>query len=163
MQRVVVIGISGSGKSVFSQRLGEKLHIPVIHLDAYFHTAGWKKVTKTDWDKQIESFIRQKTWILDGNYKRTLDVRIKAADIVIYLEIPKWLAFYRIIKRRMTNRSIKRPDLPVYLNEQISLTLIRKTLFYSKKEMFAIINKHKTSQHIIVLKGTKSINTFLNK
>lgn len=135
MKRVLIIGNNGSGKSVFSRRLGEKLRIPVIHLDKYYHLANWKTVAKDDWDKMQYEFIKGEKWIIDGTYMRTLETRLKAADTIIFLDLPKWLAITRAIKRRIINRNKYRPDMPEFLSERMSPSLFRKMLLFSKKKL----------------------------
>jgi len=162
MKRIVVVGNNGSGKSVFSTQLGEKLHIPVIHLDVYFHLPGWKKRPTEEFLKLHDQFIGKKEWIIDGTYRKTLEKRINAADTIIFLDIPKWLAFYRLIKRRIMYRHRKRPDLPDFLKEKISVLLLRKNLTFSRKKMYEFINRYKGSKTIIVLKSPTEIDNFLN-
>lgn len=163
MKRIIVIGNNGSGKSVFSAKLGKKLNLPVIHLDSYFHLPGWEKRPNEEWLKIHDEFIQGKEWIIDGTYRKTLEKRINAADTIIFLDIPKWLAFYRMVKRRIVHRNSKRPDMPDFLNEQISFLLFRKNLTFSSKRIYEIINKHNDSKKIIILRDNKMIEKFLNE
>lgn len=162
MERIIVIGNNGSGKSVFSIKLGNKLNLQVIHLDSYFHLPGWGKRPNEEWLKLHDDFIKGDKWIIDGTYRKTLEKRINAADTIIFLDIPKWLAFYRMINRRIIYRNSKRPDMPDYLNEQMSFTLFRKNITFSRKRIYEIINKYNDSKKIVVLKNNKEIEQFLN-
>ncbi|MDG0808073.1 EutP/PduV family microcompartment system protein [Cohnella rhizosphaerae] len=84
MQRILVIGSAGSGKSTLSQRLSEQLQLPVIHLDKYYWKPNWVPTPNEDWDKFVLGTTNRDQWIMDGNYTRTLDLRLKRADTVIF-------------------------------------------------------------------------------
>ena len=163
MRKVVVIGNNGTGKSVSAVKLGKKLNLPVIHLDTYFHKPGWTKVSNEEWDKIHGEFIKGKEWIMDGTYKRTLDKRINAADTVIFLDFPKWLAFYRMVRRRILNRNSRRPDMPEFLTERLSMILLRKNLTFSKKRIYQILQKYNDTKVIIILKNNKEVDRFLKE
>lgn len=162
MKRIAVIGNNGTGKSVFAAKLGRKLNLPVIHLDTYFHKPGWKKVSSDEWDKIHAGLIKEEKWIMDGTYKRTLEKRISAADTVIFLDLPKWLAFYRMLKRRIQYGKSKRPDMPDFLKERISFILFRKNLSFSSKTIYKILEKYKDNKNIIILKNNRDIENFLS-
>lgn len=102
--RILLIGCSGSGKSTLTRELAKKLDLPVLHLDRIWHA--------TNYDDDAKQFLRQTQldfiakndyFIIDGNYTGTMDCRIPHANLIIWLQIPRRLAMYRIIMR-----SIKR-------------------------------------------------------
>ena len=85
MQRILVIGCCGAGKSTFSKKLQSILKLELIHLDQYYHKPNWEEPKKGEWDKIVNSLLQKPSWIMDGTYNRTMDVRIKSADTIIYL------------------------------------------------------------------------------
>ncbi|WP_306795338.1 AAA family ATPase [Cohnella sp. GbtcB17] len=101
MNRILIIGSAGSGKSTLSQRISEELKLPVIHLDKYYWKPNWVPTPNEEWDNFVIEATNQEQWIMDGNYTRTLDLRLKRADTVIFLDLSRWLCLYRIIKRRI--------------------------------------------------------------
>ena len=111
MKRVLIIGPSGSGKSTLARQLGEKLHLPVIHLDKHFWQPGWVGTPHQEWVDKITKLVAGERWILDGNYRHTLDIRLQAADTVIFLDLPRWLCSWRALKRRFQYMRQPRPDI----------------------------------------------------
>ena len=105
MRKVAVIGCPGSGKSTLARSLAETTHLPVIFLDEIYHDPKRWSVDsskkETEWREYQEEQVRQPQWIIDGNYKCTLEIRIAAADTIIFLDYPRWLCFLRVIKRSL--------------------------------------------------------------
>lgn len=144
MKRILVVGSSGAGKSSFSKRLQEKLHLELIHLDQYYWKPGWVKPEHSEWDDTVKSLLQKDSWIMDGNYRSTLHLRIPAADTIIFLDFPRWICFYRIYKRRFT---LNREDEIVGCLEKVGWDLVRWVLWRypeeAKKDMLTLLEKAK--------------------
>lgn len=111
IERIVIVGSSGSGKSTLAKELGFKLDLPIIHLDTHYWHPGWVKTPTPAWQKTIAELTQRDQWIMDGNYRETLDIRLKVADTIIFLDLPRWLCAWRAIKRRIQYRNTSRPDM----------------------------------------------------
>ena len=99
MQRVLVIGCSGAGKSTLSRALGERLGLPIIHLDRVFWRAGWRAIPDAEFSAAVEELIQGERWVMDGNFARTMEARLGRADTVVYLDFPLWRCLWRVSKR----------------------------------------------------------------
>ena len=110
MRRIAVIGCSGAGKSTFARHLGAALGRPVIHLDYLYWQPGWKKPDRPQWIERNRELVAQEEWIIDGNYGSTLDIRLEAADTVVYLDAPRWRCVWGFLYRCYFDRG--HPDLP---------------------------------------------------
>lgn len=163
MKRVIVIGNNGSGKSVFSEKLGNKLNIPVIHLDKHFHKPGWKTLSDEEWDEKLSDLIKGDWWVMDGTYPRTLAIRVSAADTIIFLDLPKWLTFSRLVKRRIIGRNKPRPDLPDFLSERLSWQLLKKNLTFSRKKFIDKLEEYSKNKDVFILHNSKEIDRFFEK
>ncbi|HAL88574.1 MAG TPA: AAA family ATPase, partial [Clostridiales bacterium] len=86
MKRILIIGCSGSGKTTLARALGEKLELPVISLDGLW--SG--NATKAEFDSRLERALNLEGWIMDGNYCRTMDVRLSRCDTLIYLDFGRY-------------------------------------------------------------------------
>ena len=111
-RRILVLGSSGSGKTTFAVQLSRILDITTIHLDAHFWKPGWIATPKPQWREIVSSLVQEPSWIMDGTYESTLDLRIPAADAVILIENSRWTCLWRVLKRQATSRGDQRSDAP---------------------------------------------------
>jgi len=108
---VLVIGSGGAGKSTLARRLGERLGLEVIHLDAHFWRPGWVETPRDEWRRTVEGLCAREAWVMDGNFSATLDVRLAACDTVVFLDLPRALCVWRALKRWVMYRKGRRPDM----------------------------------------------------
>lgn len=121
MKRVSVIGCCGAGKSVFSSRLAEITNLPLYHLDRIFWCAGWRAQEHELFLENMDAWLAQERWIIDGNYTRTLERRTQKADTIFFFDFPVWLCLYRILKRAVLYRGKTRPDMADGCKERFDL------------------------------------------
>jgi adenylate kinase family enzyme len=125
LRRILVVGCPGAGKSTFARRLGERLHLPVIHLDLHYWRSGWQMPDPETWRQQVVSLVAAPAWIMDGNYADTFDVRMPRADSLIWLDYPRRKCFYRVLRRLAKDHGRSRPDLPDGCPEQFDAHFLR--------------------------------------
>lgn len=104
MKRVVVIGSGGAGKSTFSRKLSEATGIEVIHLDGLYWKPNWQKTPAEEWERTVAGLVKRESWIMDGNFGGTREMRIRAADTVIFMDPPRRVCMYRVLKRAIKYR-----------------------------------------------------------
>jgi len=124
-RRILVIGNGGSGKSTFSIALGEKLHLPVVHLDQIFWKPGWVSVPADEFDQCLTEELNKDAWIIDGNYRRTLELRLKRCDTVIYLDFPRLVCLFYAVKRVIRYHGKTRPDMGEGCPERIDWEFVK--------------------------------------
>jgi adenylate kinase family enzyme len=130
LQRIMVMGGPGSGKSTFAREMGQILDLPVYHLDRYFWNPGW---VQTEWDAfadRVRQIASLDQWIIDGNYSRTLPDRLLRTDAVIYLDIPLRLRLTRVVKRRIQYHGQTREDLGEGCPERIDWVFLKQVVQY---------------------------------
>ena len=132
MQRILVIGCGGAGKSVFSKALGEKLGLPVIHLDRLFWLPGWREQPREMFDAALESELAKERWIMDGNYGRTLARRLESADTVIFLRYSRFCCLSGVFRRQLRYFGRSRPDLGSGCPERIDRDFLRYIWNYNQ-------------------------------
>jgi adenylate kinase family enzyme len=163
MKRVLIIGSGGAGKSTLARRLGEKTGIEVIHLDALFWNPGWVRTEKAEWLEIVREVIEKESWIMDGNFGGTLEMRAEAADTIIFLDIPRWLCIYRIMKRWIMYRNVSRPDMAPGCPEKVDREFFMWVWDYpkrSKPEKERILKRYADEKTIIRLRSTREIEGF---
>lgn len=109
MKKIIILGLTGAGKTTLANKLGAMLDIPVFHLDQYFWKADWQHVSQAEFYAMQEKIIAENpAWILDGGFPRskTLDLRIAHADTIILLDIPVVVSLWRMAKRYFQLRGI---------------------------------------------------------
>ena len=108
MKKVLVIGSPGAGKSTFARRLRDMTGLPLYYLDLLWHKADRTTVSREEFDCRLGELLRRDRWILDGNYLRTLGVRLEACDTVFFLDFPVEVC----IQGAQARIGQKREDLP---------------------------------------------------
>ena len=88
MKKVIVIGCPGAGKSTFSRALRDLTGLPLYYLDRIWHKPDRTNVTRAEFDSALDAVLEQDRWIIDGNYQRTMERRVKACDTVFLLDFP---------------------------------------------------------------------------
>lgn len=88
MKRVIVIGCPGAGKSYFARKLAGKLHLPLHYLDMIWHRPDKTNVSREEFDQSLHKIMDGEEWIIDGNYLRTLPLRLGRCDTVFMFDLP---------------------------------------------------------------------------
>lgn len=164
MKRVVLIGSGGSGKSTLARKLGEKLNINVYHLDALFWKPGWVGVQKNEQRKVQHDLVGKEEWIIDGNYGGTMEIRLQAADTIIFLDIHRTICIYRAIKRILKYRNKTRPDMGEGCEERFNLEFFKWIWQYPKTkrpEILYRLEQLSNDQHVFILKSPREVEQFL--
>ena len=97
---IMIFGRPGSGKSTFALELSQTLKIPLYHLDRYFYTNNWVERNYDEFLHLQKELVDQGQWIIDGNCLKSLEMRYQRADVAVYFCYPRFIALWRILKRR---------------------------------------------------------------
>lgn len=104
MKKAIVIGCPGAGKTTFAEKLQKRTALPLYYLDAIWHKPDRTHISRADFDARLGKLLAENAWIIDGNYSRTLEVRISACDTVFFFDLPTedclWGATVRLGKER---------------------------------------------------------------
>jgi adenylate kinase family enzyme len=134
MQRILVMGSSGSGKSTFAQRLSAITGIPMVSLDALFWKPGWKPSEAAEFEARVTEAARQPSWIMDGNYASSGagELRRSAADAVFWFDLPRRTCMTGILSRIATSYGRVRPEMAVGCPEKIDFEFFRYVWTFRK-------------------------------
>jgi adenylate kinase family enzyme len=164
MQRVLVIGSGGAGKSTFAARLAERTGLPLIHLDALYWRAGWRESAKEEWAEAVAQLAAAKQWIMDGNYGGTLEVRLAAADTVIFLDLPRTVCLRRVVQRWIRFHGRTRPDMTPGCPERLTWEFLRWIWRYPTERRPKILRQLsalRADQRVVVLRSTAEVDKFI--
>ena len=161
MKKVIVIGCPGSGKTTFALKLAEITGIPLYHLDAIWHKPDKTHIPREEFDGRIKEIFKTDEWIIDGNYKRTIEMRIKECDTVFLFELPVEVC----IKGATQRIGKKRYDMPWIETEldsefrQFIEDFPKDTLPY----IYELIEMYKYEKQVIVFKSREEADGYVGK
>lgn len=130
MRRVLVIGSSGSGKSTLARALGQRLGLPVVHLDRHFWRAGWVEPSPETWAAQVGRLLEADAWVMDGNHRTRMAARLARADAVVFLDLPRALCLLGVVRRRLQFAGRTRPSMAPGCRERVSWDFLRYVWSY---------------------------------
>ncbi|MBY0353891.1 hypothetical protein K2W90_06020 [Candidatus Babeliales bacterium] len=165
-KKIAVIGCSGSGKTTLATALGARWNLPVHHLDLYFWLPNWVERDYQDFRALHHELCAKSEWIIDGSQVRTIADRALIADLVIFLDVPRRICLWRIIKRRWQNRCESRFDLPEGCPERLTLKFLLYVWRYPKRYkpgVIAILDEVKKTKPVIILHSHQEIADFLGR
>ncbi len=111
-RRVIVLGCPGSGKTTLSWQLAATLRLPHVKLDDLYWQAGWRRPAEQAFLARLDAAVGEPAWLIDGNYRRCLGVRLSRADTVVFLDLPTWRCATRALVRGWRRARGERASLP---------------------------------------------------
>ena len=161
-KRILVLGPCGSGKTFLTRQLSRILDLPAVHLDARFWHRGWISTPQPEWRRVVSSLVAQQSWIMDGTYESTLDLRIPAAEAIIMLNRPRWLCLWGVVRRSLMYRNKPRPDAPS--GQPIDFAYLRYIWRYplhTDALVRELVEKHGPQIPVIRLDEPQNIDSFI--
>ncbi len=166
MRRVLVIGPGGAGKSTFARELARRTGLPLIHLDTLYWHSGWVATPNEEWDRIVDELIRRDAWIMDGNYGRTLAMRLAACDTVFFLDSPRMACLWRVLRRQLSYRGRSRPDLAPGCPERLTWEFFWWIWTYKTRRRPGILRqlaRLPVGTQAIVLRSKRDIREYLQQ
>jgi adenylate kinase family enzyme len=143
--------------------LGALTGLKVIHLDVLHWKPDWTEPDKSEWQKTVETALKGDAWIIDGNFGGTMEMRIRASDTVIFLDLPRTLCVYRILKRVATYRKGTRPDMAEGCDEKFDWEFLKWVWNYperSRPKVEALLKPVENEKKVIRLKSKREVENF---
>ena len=158
--KIIVIGCPGSGKSTFSKKLSKILNLPIYHLDMLYHNSDGTHISKEELEEKLKTIFKENNnWIIDGNYQRTLDMRMKECDTIILLDYPIEVCLAGAEARIGTQRE----DLP-FIEEKLDENFKQSIIDFSKEKLpqiYELLEKYKKTKNTIVFKSREEADSYI--
>ena len=166
MQRILVIGSSGTGKSTLARQMGPKLGLPVIHLDQEYWQPGWVATEPVAWEARVEHLVARDAWVMDGNYSGSFAIRVPRADAIVWLDLPRRIYFPRAVWRIVQSYGRVRPDLAPGCPEKIDLEFLFKWVWTyptrSRPRTLSLIESLRGRIPVVVLQTPRQVRAFVD-
>jgi len=151
MLKILIIGSPGAGKSTFARRLRDTTGLPLYYLDMLWHKPNQTTISRQVFDMQLNEILKKDRWIIDGNYQRTLELRLKACDTVFLLDFALEVCLLGAISRIGKQRE----DLP-WIETKMDEKFMQSIIDFPQKQLpqiYELLKKYQTEKHIIILKS----------
>ena len=168
--RINVVGTSGSGKSTFAKSIAQKYRVPYVQLDELHWKPNWEESSDEEFFPKVEKALLSDRWILDGNYKRTIPIKWKRVQMVVYLDLPFHIVLYRVVKRSFL-RGITKEELwhgnreTVWIHFFTSDSMILWTLrtFHKNRKKYTELFAREEYSHIkfVRLRNKREVESFI--
>ena len=161
MLKIIIIGSPGAGKSIFSTKLCNITKLPLYHLDMLYHNADGTHIPKEEFDNRLKEIFKEDSWIMDGNYQRTLEMRLRECDTLFLLDFPTDVC----ISGAESRVGKKRDDLP-WIEENLDENLKQSIINFSTQklpEIYKLLDKYKNEKNIIVFKSREEADNYISK
>jgi len=165
--KIVIIGCPSSGKTTLANKISKKLNLSVFHLDKIF----WVEPKGIKQDvfiaKQKEYINNNDSWIIDGSFinSKSFDLRIENSDLIIVYDFPKYLIYWRLIKRFFRDYDRSRSDMPNERKETLKTTyhLAKYIWVYDNEKIWKKIVELVSNKRILKIKTLKEEKEIMNK
>ncbi len=158
MKKILVIGSSGAGKSTLYKNLSKKLNLPLIVLDQLYWNKDWERTSREIWREKVKELVKGGSWVMDGNYQNTFDIRFSVCDTIVLLDFNRFVCFWRIWKRRVLKNRV---DELNSCEEKIDFQFMKWVLWdypgRGRKKVMRFIKKH-NNKKIIIIKSDRQLN-----
>ena len=160
MKKVIVIGCPGSGKTTFAEKLQENTGLPIYYLDAIWHKPDKTHIPRDEFDERIKEIFETSEWIIDGNYVRTIEMRMKECDTVFLFDLPTEVCIQGATER-IGNGRYDLPWLETELDPEFE-SFIKEFPETTLSKIYALIEKYKAEKEIIIFKSREEADEYIS-
>lgn len=161
MDKIIVIGSPGAGKSTFARKLRELTHLPLYYLDQLWHKPDQTNISREEFDIRLGEWLQQDRWIMDGNYQRTLEIRMKACDTIFLLDFPVETCLLGA-KSRIGK---KREDLP-WVETEFEEEFRQEIIEFPEKQLpniYQLVKKYGKERQVIIFRSREETSRYLRE
>ena len=163
MERILIVGCPGAGKSTLARSMAEKLGLPLVHLDVLFWLPGWQQREREEFDALLLQELNKPKWIIDGNFSRTLSLRLQYCDTVIFLDFHRLSCVRGVLQRVCTQRGKVRSDMGAGCPERFDFAFLRSVWNFKKNNRAKLLRRMEDcpGATCIILRNRREVKRFL--
>ncbi len=161
MKKIIVIGCPGSGKTTFAEKLRDKTGLSLFYLDAIWHRPDRTHISREEYDARLAEILSLDSWIIDGNYSRTIESRLSVCDTVFLFDLPVEVCLEGAVSRLGKERY----DMP-WIDTELDPKLKKEIEEFENKNLpaiYVLINKYKDGKTITIFKSREESDAFLSQ
>jgi adenylate kinase family enzyme len=168
MQRVLVMGSSGSGKSTFARRLSDITGLPFVSLDALYWKPGWVASDNAEFGARVAEVARRPQWVMDGNFTGSGagELRRHSSDTVIWFDLPRRTCMLGIARRIAGSYGQVRPEMAEGCPEKIDFEFFRYVWTYrqvQRPKLMAYFQGLRADQSLVCFTDRAQAADYLNE
>lgn len=160
MKKAIVIGCPGSGKTTFAEKLNKATCLPLYYLDAIWHKPDKTHISREDFDERIVQIFATPEWIIDGNYSRTIELRLQQCDTVFLFDLPTEVCLQGAVERIGKERydlpwleTTPDPEFMQFIKEFPETTL---------PKIYELLEKYKDGKEVVVFRSWEDADRYIN-
>lgn len=158
MQKILIIGSPGAGKSTFARKLRDQTDLPLFYLDLLYHKPDRTTVSREEFDRKLLAILRKDRWIIDGNYQRTIEMRMQYCDTVFWLDFPVEVCLAGAEARV----SIQREEMP-WTELELNPVFRQAILDFPQKQrpqIVQMLENYRERRNIIIFKSRAEADAY---
>lgn len=162
MQKVIVIGCPGSGKSTFSKALHKATGLPLYHLDIIYWNTDGTNVSKDTFMERLHQVMKEESWIIDGNYSSTMELRMQFCDTVFFLDYPTDICIAGIRSRKDNKERTDIPCTTLEDEDHEFMEFIKNYNSVSRPAVMELLHKY-SHKRIIIFENRNDAKEYLSQ
>lgn len=160
-KKIIIIGSPGAGKSTFARKLRDATGLPLYYLDMIWHKPDQTSISREEFDMQLNEILKKEKWIIDGNYQRTLEVRLRECDTVFLLDFP----LETCLAGAKSRVGEKREDLP-WTEQELDEEFRQWIIDFPRTQLpqiYELLEKYRREKEVVVFKTRQEENAYLKR
>lgn len=161
MKKVIVIGSPGAGKSTFSRKLRAVTGLPLYHLDMIWHKPDRTNISREELVQEQKKIMENQSWIIDGNYLSTMELRLENCDTIFLLDYPLEVCLAGAKARIGT----KREDIP-WLETEFDEEFRQWILDFPKDQLpviYQLLEKYGQNRNVHIFRSRDAAENYLKE
>ena len=160
MKKVIIIGCPGAGKTTFAERLHKKTGLPLYYLDTIWHKPDRTHISRADFDARLTEILAEDEWIIDGNYSRTIEMRLRECDTVFLFDLPTEVCLQGATERLGKGR-YDMPWIDTEIDPEFKYEIERFSIDVIP-EIYNLLEKHGQNKDIVVFRTREMADNFIS-